>query len=99
MYKRILLFCLTVVCCAIAVQAQHVTVAGRITDDDSHKPIEFASILMKENGYWAITDADGMFSIKNMPMGKATLTIQCPAAHYAETGNAEARRGNGDGPA
>ena len=77
MYKRILLFCLTVVCCAIAVQAQHVTVAGRITDDDSHKPIEFASILMKENGYWAITDADGMFSIKNMPMGKATLTIQC----------------------
>ena len=57
--------------------AQHVIVAGRITDDDTHKPIAFATILMKENGYWAITGDDGSFSMKNIPVGKATLTIQC----------------------
>ena len=57
--------------------AQTVTMAGRITDEQNGKPVEFASILMKENGFWAITDAKGAFSIKNVPMGKATLTIQC----------------------
>ena len=47
--------------------AQTVTMAGRITDEQSGKPVEFASILMKENGFWAITDAKGAFSIKNVP--------------------------------
>jgi len=61
----------------VGLTAQTVTMAGRITDEQSGKPVEFASILMKENGFWAITDAKGAFSIKNVPMGKATLTIQC----------------------
>ena len=53
------------------------TVAGIITDDESKQPVEFASVLMKENGRWAITDSDGRFTIKGVPQGKATLTIQC----------------------
>lgn len=54
-----------------------ITIAGRITDEGDKKPIEFASILMKENGRWAITDKDGSFTIKDVPTGWATLTIQC----------------------
>lgn len=61
----------------VGLMAQTVTMAGMVTDEQSGKPVEFASILMKENGFWAITDAKGAFSIKNVPVGKVTLTIQC----------------------
>ena len=54
-----------------------ITIAGRITDEGDKKPIEFASILMKENGRWAITDKDGSFTIKDVPKGWVTLTVQC----------------------
>jgi outer membrane receptor protein involved in Fe transport len=57
--------------------AQQITIAGRVADEETQKPIEFASILMKENGLWAITGADGTFRIKNIPAGKVVLTIQC----------------------
>jgi outer membrane receptor protein involved in Fe transport len=77
MHKRIILLLLIIGCGLSTTLAQHVIVAGRITDDDTHKPIAFATILMKENGYWAITGDDGSFSMKNIPVGKATLTIQC----------------------
>lgn len=77
MYKRIILLLLIIGYGLSTTLAQHVIVAGRITDDDTHKPIAFATILMKENGYWAITGDDGSFSMKNIPVGKATLTIQC----------------------
>ena len=76
MYKRFILFFL-IIGCGLTALAQNVVVAGRITDDDTHKPIAFATVLMKENGYWAITGDDGAFSMKNIPVGKATLTIQC----------------------
>ncbi len=62
---------------SVGLMAQTVTMAGMVTDEQSGRPVEFASILMKENGFWAITDAKGAFSIKNVPVGKATLTIQC----------------------
>ena len=77
MHKRIFLFFLLIGCGLATALAQQVTIAGRITDDDSKKPIEFASVLMKENGYWSITGADGTFRIKGVPTGKATLTVQC----------------------
>ena len=65
-----------IVGCGIQAQAQ-VTIAGKITDEGDKQPIEFASILMKENGRWAITDKEGNFTIKDVPTGWATLTIQC----------------------
>ena len=76
MYKRLLFF--VIIFCQMAMlHAQQITIAGRITDEETQKPIEFASILMKENGLWAITGADGSFHIKNIPAGKVVLTIQC----------------------
>ena len=62
---------------SITASAQQAAVAGRVVDDSSREPVEFVSILMKENGRWAITDADGRFVIRGVPTGKATLTIQC----------------------
>ncbi|MBO5549602.1 MAG: TonB-dependent receptor, partial [Prevotella sp.] len=62
--------------CSLQAIAQ-VNIAGRVTDESSKEPVEFATILMKENGRWAITDSDGRFTIKGVPTGWATLTIQC----------------------
>ena len=76
MYKRIILFVITIAC-ALTALAQRVIVAGHVIDDDTHKPIAFATILVKESSYWAVTGDDGAFSMKNVPVGKATLTIQC----------------------
>ena len=76
MYKRLLFF-ITIFCQLLTAQAQQITIAGRVADEETQKPIEFASILMKENGLWAITGADGSFRIKNIPAGKVVLTIQC----------------------
>ena len=63
--------------CGLTAMAQKVIVAGHITDDDSHKPIAFATLYIKESGHWAVTDDDGSFTMRNVPVGKVTLTIQC----------------------
>ena len=76
MYKRLLFF-IIIFCQLATLHAQQITIAGRVADEETQKPIEFASILMKENGLWAITGADGSFHIKNIPAGKVVLTIQC----------------------
>lgn len=76
MYKRLLFF-IIIFCQLATLHAQQITIAGRVADEETQKPIEFASILMKENGLWAITAADGTFRIKNIPAGKVVLTIQC----------------------
>ena len=77
MSKRYFLFALAVWCTLMNIHAQQVTVSGRIFDDDSKEPVEFASILINESGRWAITDKSGNFTIKEVPTGWATLTIQC----------------------
>ncbi len=57
--------------------AQHVTLAGKVVDDASRQPIEFAAVLVKESGLWAYTDSDGRFTVKNVPVGKTIVTVQC----------------------
>ncbi len=77
MTKRISIIITLLMALNIGLWAQNVRLAGHVTDDDSGQPVEFASVLMKENGYWAITDSKGAFTIKNVPTGQTTLTIQC----------------------
>lgn len=57
--------------------AQHVTLAGKVVDDANRQPIEFAAVLVKESGLWAYTDSDGRFTVKNVPVGKTVVTVQC----------------------
>ena len=63
--------------CALTAAAQQVAVSGFVTDADSRQPVEYASILVKEGGQWAISDAQGRFGIKNVPPGRTVITIQC----------------------
>ncbi len=57
--------------------SQHAILSGHVIDDETAAPIEYASILIKENGLWAITDEHGSFTIKLVPHGKMTMTVQC----------------------
>ena len=77
MYRKLILSLLTMILTVTALQAQVVEIAGHVTDEADGKSVEFASVLMKENGLWAVTDANGYFHIKDVPTGKAVLTIQC----------------------
>jgi len=77
MIRKILTLLLLAALGGSAARAQLVTVAGQVLDDESRQPIEFATIYMKENGHWAVTDAQGQFRIKDIPTGKTTVTVQC----------------------
>ena len=77
MHKRIVLTLICLFGCMLTIVAQHVILAGRVVDEVSRQPVEFASVLMKDNGLWAITDADGRFTIKNVPTGRSVLRVQC----------------------
>ncbi len=54
-----------------------VTLSGKVVDNKTNHPVEFASILIAESGQWAITDSKGQFTIKEVTQGKLTLTVQC----------------------
>lgn len=65
------------VCWTAVAVAQHVSISGVVIDEEGKQPVEFASLLLKDNGQWAVTGSDGRFTIKSVPTGKAVLTIQC----------------------
>ena len=76
-YKRLYILLIIVLALATAVRAQSVVVAGTVSDEETKKPVEFATLLIKESGIWAISDESGKFQMKNVPMGRVVLTIQC----------------------
>lgn len=57
--------------------AQRVMLKGVVTDASTGAPVEYASVLLAESGLWAVTDSHGAFTVKNVPAGKATMTVQC----------------------
>ena len=68
---------LLLLCFSVGLSAQSLRLAGRVYDGDTGRPVEFASVWLAESGQWAVTDGDGMFQIKNVSVGKSTLTVQC----------------------
>ena len=76
MKKRLPILIMLMLCLHLNLLAQTITMAGKVTDEESGAPIEYASILMNANGFWAITNSNGEFTIKNVPVGKAVLIVQ-----------------------
>lgn len=54
-----------------------VKLTGKVVDARNGQPVEFASVLISENGLWAITNESGAFEIKGIERGRAVITIQC----------------------
>ncbi len=58
-------------------QARKFTFAGEISDKSTAKPVEFATVLILSTSQWAVADADGKFTINNVPGGKLTVRVEC----------------------
>lgn len=52
------------------------TVSGRVLDVAGDIPLPGAAVSL-DGGLWAVTDAEGCFSIKGVQSGKYTLTASC----------------------
>ena len=72
---------LTAVCMcifgALQLSAQTYTFSGTVQDKNTGDPIEFATVILQESGQWAVADAKGVFSVRNVPAGKTTVKVEC----------------------
>ena len=57
--------------------AQGFTVSGVIKDLDSGQPVDYATVVLKSSEQWAIANAQGEFTVKNVPEGKNVLSVSC----------------------
>lgn len=62
---------------AVSVSAQSYELSGRIVSDKDGSAIEFASILIKDNGLWAVSDSKGQFTIRGLSTGRHEMSVQC----------------------
>ena len=62
---------------SVSLVAQNYTVTGTITDMDSGKPVEFATVVLQSSEQWAVADAKGVFTIKNVPAGANVISVSC----------------------
>lgn len=50
-------------------------IAGVVIEQQSRKPVEAATIQVVPFGMWAVTDKNGRFEIRNVPLGKVTVVV------------------------
>ena len=62
---------------SVSLMAQNYTVSGTITDVEGGKPVEFATVVLQSSEQWAVADANGAFSIKNVPAGNNVISVSC----------------------
>lgn len=73
MKKTVLLFLLALV--ALPVQAQKTGFSGVVAEKKSGAPVEYATVLVEATGQWAVTDAQGRFTIQTVSAPKSTVSI------------------------
>lgn len=76
MISRIITFYILILASIVNARAQGFSLSGHIVDENK-KPIEFASVFIRESGLWATSDSKGAFTIKNVAKGNAVLTVKC----------------------
>ena len=77
-WLRVYILLALTVCAGLIAEAQTAfRLSGRVVDDATGQIVEFASLLVEESGQWAVSDEKGAFTIKNVPEGQLTLSVQC----------------------
>ena len=56
--------------------SQNIVFSGTVIDKKTSAPLEFATVIL-DGGQWAIADAKGNFTIKNIQAGKNNVTTSC----------------------
>ncbi|MBK5720966.1 TonB-dependent receptor [Dysgonomonas sp. Marseille-P4677] len=71
-------FCLFFCICFIySAYGQQYTIEGKILNNRTNAPIDYATVVLSNNEFWDTTDDDGHFQIKNVHSGKVTIVIHC----------------------
>lgn len=52
------------------------TVSGKVLDNTTQKPLAYATVRIEGMELWAVTDADGLFRITNVPEGQQTIEVR-----------------------
>lgn len=83
MRKPYIVFFFLFSCLAATAQIPVQTIRGKIIDRDSHKPLVGASVSTTggEKKWSAVSDAEGLFVLRNVPVGR--IKIQCSYIGYA----------------
>ena len=68
---------------ALSLNAQNLTVKGKVVDGASGEPIPYATIVVKGMSTWTTTDLDGFYSIQ--APANATLSVDCLGYVSTET--------------
>ncbi len=72
---------LTAVACSLApgvVRAQSGSIAGTVTDAGSGRPLLYINVIVVGTSLGALTQGDGSFLIKYVPIGNQTVQASCP---------------------
>lgn len=59
----------------VSAQSNYQTVKGTVLDKVSEKPLAGATVKIESMAISAVTDANGFFSLKNVPSGRISLSI------------------------
>ncbi|MBQ9463197.1 MAG: TonB-dependent receptor [Bacteroidales bacterium] len=74
--KRILLVFVCALSC-LGLRAQGFSLSGVVTEKNTGNPVEFATVLVEASEQWAVADAKGRFTIKDISVPKSVITVAC----------------------
>ena len=72
LYTRILTF-VSMIFCVQTILAQSFNVAGKVSDQSTGEPIAGAKVYIPQTGKGALVDANGNFTISNLPPNTYTI--------------------------
>ena len=61
----------------LGVRAQGVTLSGTVTEYGSGNPVGFATIVVEASEQWAVADAKGRFTLRNITVSESLVKVDC----------------------
>ncbi len=62
---------------AISATAQTWSLSGVVLNKTDGTPVEYATVALESTEQWAVADAEGRFTIKNIQTGKNIISVSC----------------------
>lgn len=75
--RKTLIICVLTLLTMLPAAAQKFSLSGRVVEKESGEPVEFATVVVTASEQWAVTDSQGRFSIRDIPVAKSTVTVAC----------------------
>ena len=75
MKKAITLLLFLIISAAAMADGVRFKVSGRVLDDHTMLPLQYAIVKVSNLELWATTDANGKFAIENVPQGSASIEV------------------------